>query len=528
MGSPIIKHANVKVKYSSHFCSGMASVWDLRSNQDQFGLVKGSEEATAVCITDEGRLAVTGSSAAMLHIWDLTSPPLSLTSSSSLSIMSSAALMRSKEKAANLALSPCGSYLISVNGASVIIQDSEDLSILRRMTDDQSIIRCLFILRDSKHFLMGHGDGSVSLRNGESGELVRKFSGHTASITCLAASYDSKLLMSGSENGQVGIWSLQQGSKLKTFHDHSTALVAVSFTPATRAHKYMLSADEQGKMIVKQFESAASIHTTPANSGSDTLSCINFSLDGKDLVCGYGSGTVHVLVLPSLDLKSEFMLNERVTSVTFLPGTEDQHLAVLTTRAVQLWDSTSKQCLAQFLCDSVLASTVADPKISVLFYRCVDGHIGRLWYPKRSGDSRESPILQQLRGEGVAQEYHSSGSSDGTSTAGTTPTTSTASISNNNPRENSGIEELDSGHMQPPAHIENEGLLPQDQRTVASSTDSKDESQSKQSNQWEEEEETAAAKEGRPQSQPTIECEPEVKEKQEEDEHKSSSICTLI
>ena len=71
---------------------------------------------------------------------------------------------------------------------------------------------------------------------------------------------------------------------------------------------------------------------------------------------------------PSLATKSEFFLNEGVTSVAFLPTSEGHRVMGSSARALQLWDVTSKQCLAQFLWDGLITSTVADQRMNVLFY----------------------------------------------------------------------------------------------------------------------------------------------------------------
>ena len=502
-------------------------MWDLRLKQHQFDLSKGEEGFTAVCLTDEGRLAITGSSAAMLHIWDLTTPPPSFS-------LTSPYLTRSEKKAARLALSPCGGYLVSAKGTNVVIWDSEDLAILRTMSDSCSPVQCLFVLKDSKHFLTGHENGSISLRNGESGEVVRHFADNTASITCLTASYDSRLLMSGSNDGQVTIWSMQQGSKLKTFQDHSASAVAVSFTPVTLAHNYIFSADKQGKIIVKEFETARIIHTTPAFSNSDTLSFLDFSPNGEELVCGYRSGSVRLLAFPSLATKSEFFLDEGVTSVTFLPTSEDR-VVVSTARALQVWDVTSKQRLAQFLCDGLITSTVADQKTNVFFYGCADGYVGHLWHSEPNGSGRENPILQQLTGSDKTQEYYcpSNTTSGSTSAARTTPTSSAASMSNGKPSSDGGAEEVDFKHEHSPAHTMSEAFphntIMETAPNCHSEEDSQDKAHTKQSSKREEGEKDAAAdREGRQQSQTSTDHEAQLEEKPDENKHQSSSTCTLI
>ena len=507
----------------------LASVWDPRLQQHQFDLSKGEEGFTAVCLTDEGRLAITGSSAAMLHIWDLTTPPPS-------SSLASPCLTRNEKKAACLALSHCGGYLVSAKGTNVVIWDSEDLTILRTMSDSCSPVQCLFILKDSKHFLMGHENGSISLCNGESGEIVRQFAGNTAFVTCLTASYDSRLLMSGSNDGQVAIWSMQQGSKLKTFRDHSASVVAVSFTPATCAHNYIFSADEQGKIIVKEFETARIIHTTLAMPKSDALSSLDFSANGEELVCGYRSGNVRLLAFPSLATKSEFFLDDGVTSVAFLPTSEHYCVVVSSARALQLWDITSKQRLAQFLCDDLIASTVADQKTNVLFYGCADGHVGHLWHSEPNGSGRENPILQQLTGSDKTQEYYcpSNSTSGSTSAARTTPTASAASMSNGKPSRDLRVEEVDFKRECLPAHTMSEAF-PHD--TIAGTApnclsveDTQDKAHTKQSSQREEGEKDAAAdREGRLQSRTSTDHETQqLEEKPDENKHQSSSTCTLI
>jgi WD40 repeat protein/serine/threonine protein kinase len=78
--------------------------------------------------------------------------------------------------------------------------------------------------------LSGGGDGIVRLWDVETGTALRRLEGHTGTISGLAFSPDETRVLSGSFDKTLRLWDLQSGKELRRFEGHSDRLTQVAFS----------------------------------------------------------------------------------------------------------------------------------------------------------------------------------------------------------------------------------------------------------------------------------------------------------
>ncbi len=132
---------------------------------------------------------------------------------------------------------------------------------------------------DGKIIATANWDKTVRIWNAD-GALLKTFKGHTDNVIGVAFSHDGKMIASASKDKTVRLWSID-GTLLNTFNEHSDKVWSVSFSPDG---KTLASASEDGKVIIWNVSNGQLIKSLQSHSGA--VLAVSFSPDGQTLASG--------------------------------------------------------------------------------------------------------------------------------------------------------------------------------------------------------------------------------------------------
>jgi serine/threonine protein kinase len=256
--------------------SNSIKLWDLEQLQPLRSLSGHLDLVTAIALSPDGKLLVSGGADKLVCLWELPSG------------RKLATLALHSDTVLALALSPTQRLLASSSVYDPIsLHDLNQQRQISPLTGHTARIDALAFSPDGTLLASGSGDMTIKLWDVAKGSELRSFSGHAHQITALAFSPDGTMLASSSWDGSVKLWNLK-----------------------TRRHR-----------------------TLEPNSGK--INGLAFSPDGKKLAIA--ANDLHLWPLPSgKPLILEAAHSQGVTSVTF-GQTADALISTGGDRRIKLW-----------------------------------------------------------------------------------------------------------------------------------------------------------------------------------------------
>lgn len=117
-----------------------------------------------------------------------------------------------------------------------------DESLINRLADHQSPIRCLAIAAAGQKAVSSSDRGDLLYWDVPSAKTQRRFDGQNGNVRSLALSNDGKTIAAGCDNGTTRLWKLETGERLKDLGEPSGDVVGVGFS-ATALHVITAMAD---------------------------------------------------------------------------------------------------------------------------------------------------------------------------------------------------------------------------------------------------------------------------------------------
>ncbi len=230
---------------------------------------------TSVCLSDDGRLALSGSVDGTAKLWDIESGQCLRTFEGHESSVLSVAFSGD----ARLALS-------GGRDAALKLWDVETGSCVRTLTEHTDTVTAVCLTTDGQYAFSGSEDTLVKLWGVESGRCMRTFEGHENKVTSVSTTPDGRFVVSGSEDATIRIWDAATGRCLRTLSGHNEIVFSVCIS---REGNYILSGggDFLGQeRVVKLWEVATGccLHTFTGHAGSVTS--VALSADGSCALSG--------------------------------------------------------------------------------------------------------------------------------------------------------------------------------------------------------------------------------------------------
>jgi len=336
-------------------------------------LVEHTEAVTAVCLSPDGRIALSGSTDRTLKLWELAAGRCLHTFEGDMGGVTSLCLSAD----GRLALS-------SSTDATLKLWDVSAGHCLRTCREDLDVLTSVALSADGRLAVSASTDGSVHLWDVRAGRLLRVLHGHTGPVNAVAVSADGRHVLSGSAlfvvrkdgerlftSGQLKLWETATGHGLPVFEAQTEAVTALSLSldgrhALTGGGQSIIQRDngrfvQSGLVSLWQLSTGRRLRNFTGHLGAVTSVCL--SSDGRYALSGSTDATVKLWdVVGGQCLRTFAGHADAVTSVTFsadgryaLSGSADRTLKLwvldweLADHAPADWDDGALPYLETFL-----------------------------------------------------------------------------------------------------------------------------------------------------------------------------------
>lgn len=363
--------------------------------QAQFDIIRQTGHAngiTAVALSPDGNLALSGSHDGTLRLWDVSSGLLLRT------IQAHDAEAEGAEGVTSVLFSPDGRRLLSGNFVTLRLWDAASGALLRTIeTRTSRFGSTVAFSPDGRQLLSGDQDnGPLHLWDAASGTLLRTFKGHTAGITAVAFSPDGRLVLSASgfQDSTILLWDAVSGQQLRTFKGHSTTIRSLAFSSdVTR----VLSGGYDTALRLWDITSGSLLRSFDGHTGGSHL--VAMSADERQLLSvGYEDRTVRVWDVVSGKLLKT--IQDDVKAGLHAVALSADRRRLLSgggeEKALRLWDVATGQVQRTFAGDATPVRAVAlSPDGSRVLSGGGKGNALQVW------DSRNIRLLRTVGGSGT-------------------------------------------------------------------------------------------------------------------------------
>lgn len=173
-----------------------------------------------VAVTDDGRLAVSGSDDETVRVWDVSSGACIRTLT-----------MGSLGRVSTVAVSASGDVALVVSSGTLTVWDLRTGERAHTLADAGSpTVASAAITRDGRTAISGSdtADGAVLVWDVGSGTCHRKLLGHRGEVTSVVLSADGRTATTSSNDGRAKEWDLSAGTCTRTLPRHDRELTAMT------------------------------------------------------------------------------------------------------------------------------------------------------------------------------------------------------------------------------------------------------------------------------------------------------------
>jgi len=242
---------------------------------------------TSLCISPDGRLAVTGEEgtqqvAGAIRIWKLDTGTL-LTS-----LVGQRGGVRSV-----LFLADNKRFLSCGRESFIRMWDCDTGEIIKRLAGHQGGIYDLALVPNSERVVSASYDQTARVWNLESGAEELTFDGHDGPVYCVAVSAAGDFAITGGADRRLRVWNIESGQQRGTFEGHDDTIRDVAISADGRL-VYSASDDK----TVRVWELATATELYRFEEHADAVRCVLPLPDGLRVLSTSSDGTCRVWELP--------------------------------------------------------------------------------------------------------------------------------------------------------------------------------------------------------------------------------------
>jgi WD40 repeat protein len=265
-------------------------LWDLESGTCLRTLSAERDGASRVCVTPDGRRAVSGGAAGNLRVWDLESGTYLRT------------LNGSHHYLEHLSVTPDGGRVVSAGGYGqpLRVWDLESGLCIHSLEvyfpeGCGHSVKSMSMSPDGRRVVSGGDEKTLRVWDLETGVCLHTLEGHLGTVGCVRMTPDGRCAVSGSEDKTLRVWNLETGACLSTLRGHGGKVNWLSVTPDSRR---AVSGSGDHTLRVWDLESGtcAALFLASAAIVSGAI-----SPSANSFVCGTDSGEVIILELRGIE-----------------------------------------------------------------------------------------------------------------------------------------------------------------------------------------------------------------------------------
>jgi WD40 repeat protein len=174
---------------------------------------------SAVSVSPDGRLAVSGSRGNTLQVWDLESGACLRT------------LEGHKDQVSSVSMSPDGRRAVSASWDNTLrVWDLRSGACLYTLEGHRDRVQSVSMTPDGRRAVSASWDNKLRIWDAESGAWLRTLDGHTDRVNSVSMTPDGRRAISGSFDKTVRVWDLESGLCEHILEGHPGPVISVSVT----------------------------------------------------------------------------------------------------------------------------------------------------------------------------------------------------------------------------------------------------------------------------------------------------------
>jgi WD40 repeat protein/uncharacterized caspase-like protein len=243
-----------------------------------------AEEVTAVTVSPNGRLALSGNGKHTLRFWDMASGRQ----------LRSVGVDTGGHDIYSVAFSPDSTLALSAAGKTLRLWEVASGRELRSFTGHTKYVQAVAFSPDGTLALSGDYDGKLKLWDVASGRELRSFPSDATEVASVAFSPDGRFALSGNralpeyrDLNTLILWEVASGRELRRFTGHAKALTSVAFSPDGT-----LALSGSDDKTLKLWEVASGRELRSFTGHKDNVSSVAFSPDGRFVLSGSNDSTL--------------------------------------------------------------------------------------------------------------------------------------------------------------------------------------------------------------------------------------------
>jgi WD40 repeat protein/serine/threonine protein kinase len=253
-------------------------LWDVASGRSLRTLEGHTNWVESVCLSGDGRLALSGSWDATLKLWEVASGRCLRT------------LAGHTDRVSSVCLSGDGRYALSGSyDYTVRLWEVPSGRCLRTFEGHKGFVYSVCLSVDGRRALSGSDDRTLRLWEVASGRCLRTFEGHTNWVQSVCLSADGRHALSGGKDKTLKLWEVASGRCVRTFEGHTGIVYSVCLSVDGR---HALSGSDDHTVKLWEVASGRCVRTFEGHTGSVSSVCL--SADGRHALSASSDKTVRV------------------------------------------------------------------------------------------------------------------------------------------------------------------------------------------------------------------------------------------
>jgi len=255
--------------------SGLAGGWEDGTLEGHTGQVN------SLCVSADGRLALSGSGDKTLKLWDVATGRCLRTfeghSGGLMGVLSAT-------------FSPDGRWALSGGDDKTLkLWDVATGRCLRTFEGQAKVVWSICLSADGRLALSGSGDKTLKLWEVATGRCLRTFEGHTEGVGSVCLSADGRFALSGSWDNTLKLWEVATGQCRRTFEGHGSMVHSVCLSTDGR---FALSGSEDRTLKLWEVATGQCRRTFEGHTDRANSTCL--SADGRFALSGSADKTLKV------------------------------------------------------------------------------------------------------------------------------------------------------------------------------------------------------------------------------------------
>jgi WD40 repeat protein len=313
-------------------------VWDLESGRELRTLIGHTEGVTAAAVSPDGHLVVSGSKDKTLKVWDLESGrvihTLGHTDGWVILYDNGEDSEGHTEGVTAVVVSPDGRLVISGSAdKNMIVWDLVKGHKLRYFIGHSDSIRTLAVSPDGRLLLSGSNDKTLKVWDLVKGHELRTLVGHTEGVTTVAVTFDNRRVVSGSYDKSLIVWDLIGDREFIALAGHTRRVNTITVTPNGRL---AVSGSWDKTLKVWDLESGMELATLKGH--NDSVNIVAILPDCRRAVSGSNDKTLKVWDLESGKELSTLKGHENSVNAVALTPDGRQAVSGSWDKTLKVWD----------------------------------------------------------------------------------------------------------------------------------------------------------------------------------------------